>query len=140
MKRQKPQQTQRAKPLRVIQTVAASLLWSVLQGKHLCEMKFCRQLPIGLVHVLKLALVSLVFSCVAETLGRLTDLKARIGAVPPSNKQQSLAKRTLMTLVDVAAGDRDAIEQALADRFSNLRQTKDAGSFQTSIDSWWYVA
>ena len=47
MKRQTPKQTQRAKSLRVTQTEAEGLLWSVLRGKQLCEMKFRRQHPIG---------------------------------------------------------------------------------------------
>jgi very-short-patch-repair endonuclease len=47
MKRQTPKQTQRAKSLRAEQTSAEGLLWSVLRGKQLCEMKFRRQHPIG---------------------------------------------------------------------------------------------
>ncbi len=47
MKRQTPLQTQRAKSLRATQTNAEGLLWSVLRGKQLCEMKFRRQHPIG---------------------------------------------------------------------------------------------
>jgi very-short-patch-repair endonuclease len=42
-KRQTPKQTQRAKLLRAEQTLAEGLLWSVLCGKQLCEMKFPRQ-------------------------------------------------------------------------------------------------
>ncbi len=47
MKRQTPKITQRAKSLRTEQTPAEGLLWSVLRGKQLCEMKFRRQHPIG---------------------------------------------------------------------------------------------
>ena len=47
MKRQTPKQTQRAKSLRVTQTDAEGLLWSLLRGKQLCTMKFRRQHPIG---------------------------------------------------------------------------------------------
>ena len=47
MKRQTPMQTKRAKSLRVAQTKAEGLLWSVLRGKQLCDMKFRRQHPIG---------------------------------------------------------------------------------------------
>jgi len=47
MERQTPKQTQRAKSLRATQTEAEGLLWSVLRGKQLCELKFRRQHPIG---------------------------------------------------------------------------------------------
>ncbi|WP_161604508.1 DUF1583 domain-containing protein [Roseiconus nitratireducens] len=70
---------------------------------------------------------------ISEKLGRLSDLRARIDAVQPSSEQHSLAKRTLMTLIDVAVNDRDAIEQALADRFSGLRRSTD----EHAHDQWW---
>ncbi|TWU55200.1 endonuclease domain-containing protein [Rubripirellula reticaptiva] len=60
MKRQTPKQTQRAKSLRATQTEAEGLLWSVLRGKQLCEMKFRRQHPIEPFFV--------DFACVAERL------------------------------------------------------------------------
>ncbi|WP_149497645.1 endonuclease domain-containing protein [Roseiconus lacunae] len=47
MKRRTSKQTQRAKELRQNQTSAEGLLWSVLRGKQLCELKFRRQHPIG---------------------------------------------------------------------------------------------
>lgn len=47
MTRQTRAQTKRAKALRSTQTAAEGLLWSVLRGKQLCELKFRRQHPIG---------------------------------------------------------------------------------------------
>ena len=47
MERQTPKQTKRAKSLRAVQTEAEGLLWSVLRGKQLSNMKFRRQHPIG---------------------------------------------------------------------------------------------
>ena len=47
MKRQTPKQTERSKSLRGEQTEAEGLLWSVLRGKQLSNMKFRRQHPIG---------------------------------------------------------------------------------------------
>ena len=47
MNQQASKQTQRARSLRATQTEAEGLLWSVLRGKQLCEMKFRRQHPIG---------------------------------------------------------------------------------------------
>ena len=47
MKRRTSKQTQRAKSLRATQTEAEGLLWSLLRGKQLGNMKFRRQHPIG---------------------------------------------------------------------------------------------
>ena len=47
MTRQSAKQTRRARSPSATQTPAEGLLWSVLRGKQLCNLKFRRQHPIG---------------------------------------------------------------------------------------------
>ncbi|WP_160168225.1 DUF1583 domain-containing protein [Novipirellula maiorica] len=65
---------------------------------------------------------------VASKLDKLGDLKRRIESIQPADKDQTIARTTLLTLFEIKRGDVQAVQRRLEARFAWQRDSKNSGS------------
>ncbi|MEM6363789.1 MAG: DUF559 domain-containing protein [Planctomycetota bacterium] len=134
MTRQTAKQTSRARSLRASQTSAEGLLWSVLRGKQLCNLKFRRQHPFGPYFA--------DFACVSRTL--IVELDGEYHDLTP---EEDLGRHRYLvskgwqvirfTNEDVLQ-DVESVLRAIASSvdldFRHVRRSKDLGGMLSNID------
>ncbi|MCA9140944.1 MAG: DUF1583 domain-containing protein [Planctomycetales bacterium] len=69
----------------------------------------------------------------AVKLDRLGEMMQAVMAVPSTSTQPSFEQITLLTLIEVAQGDRDRVADRLAERFARTRTWEDENAEQ----QWW---